>query len=455
VLCSGRSGSTLLRFILDAHPSLACPPETNLPALCAQLTTVWSLIEGAPLASEPGAQSPEIPEVAITGARLTMDMMVDSYLARRGSLRFCDKSLGTARFARLLLRVYPEAKFLCLYRHPMDVIASAIEACPWGVAGYGFDPYVAASPGNVLLAVARYWTDNALAILAAEEQFSHACHRVRYEDLAIDPEGTAAGIFGFLGEAPAPGIVQRCFTEERERSGPSDYKIWHTSKVDTASIGRGWTIPGGPLLAPVLEQMNAVLDRLDYVQVDAEWGITTFPGDVRADVLAGAEREPKAREAGTDATSGPGTAFVGERLRAGLTRLGEGFAHRWSQHLAVPFGVIVTGSSRTDGQRGWCVDLTGRSVSPLASDDDTDWDIFGPAGAWQAVLSKGVNLGVVLRRQDLRYRDTGEDVPAGGAESRIDMLADFLGLSGWPSTPGRQPAAHDLRQAAQIVAAEQ
>src|SRR6202035_2611623 len=30
VLCMGRSGSTLLRFLLDAHPELACPPETSL-----------------------------------------------------------------------------------------------------------------------------------------------------------------------------------------------------------------------------------------------------------------------------------------------------------------------------------------------------------------------------------------------------------------------------------------
>ena len=44
ILCNGRSGSTLLRFVLDAHPELACPPETNLPGLCVQLAAVWSLI---------------------------------------------------------------------------------------------------------------------------------------------------------------------------------------------------------------------------------------------------------------------------------------------------------------------------------------------------------------------------------------------------------------------------
>jgi Sulfotransferase family len=155
VLCNGRSGSTLLRFLLDAHPELACPPETNVPALCAQLATVWSLIQGAPLSANRGDEPPVIPDAAIAGVRATMDSMVGPYLQRRGKKRYCDKSLGTAPFAELLLRVYPAARFVCLYRHPMDVIASGMEACPFGLSGYGFDPYIASTPGNAVLALAR------------------------------------------------------------------------------------------------------------------------------------------------------------------------------------------------------------------------------------------------------------------------------------------------------------
>src|SRR5690349_15191904 len=171
VLCNGRSGSTLLRFLLDAHPELACPPETNLPGLCGQLATVWSLIEGAPLSANRGDEPPVIPDAAIAGVRETMDRMVGSYLARRGKKRYCDKSLGTARFADLLLRVYPQARFICLYRHPMDVIASGMEACPWGLNGYGFDSYIAQTPGNMVFALARFWIDNTAKTLAAEERF--------------------------------------------------------------------------------------------------------------------------------------------------------------------------------------------------------------------------------------------------------------------------------------------
>src|SRR5271170_4885617 len=103
VLCNGRSGSTLLRFLLDAHPEVACPPETNLPALCAQLATVWSLIEGAPLSANRGDEPPVVPDAAIGGVRATMDSMMGPYLKRRNKKRYCDKSLGTARFAELLL----------------------------------------------------------------------------------------------------------------------------------------------------------------------------------------------------------------------------------------------------------------------------------------------------------------------------------------------------------------
>jgi hypothetical protein len=30
ILATSRSGSTLLRFIIDSHPDFACPPETQV-----------------------------------------------------------------------------------------------------------------------------------------------------------------------------------------------------------------------------------------------------------------------------------------------------------------------------------------------------------------------------------------------------------------------------------------
>lgn len=434
VLCGGRSGSTLLRFILDAHPHLACPPEWNLPVMASQLATVWSLIEGAPLAAERGDEPPKIPDAAISGVRRTLDEMTASYLARCGKKRYCDKSLGTARFAELLLRVYPGAKFLCLYRHPMDVIASGAEACPWGLSGYGFDPYISSTPGNAVLALARFWADNASAILATEEKFKDSCHRVRYEDLVEDPESVAGGIFDFLGVPSSPGISSRCFTRDRERSGPADYKIWHTAQVTAGSVGRGWAVPAGMIPGFVRDQVNELTSRLGYIPVDDTWGTAAVPADLRTD---------SSGSIGVDAAQAPAVAAALEsRVRTALFEIDDQFYDRWQSYSGESFILAVTPPVGTGigvaGSVRWRVDLGARTLIDVTGEHDdedgTGWDIVGSADAWERVLGGEENLGVAMRHCDLRYCDTTDGGPV-GADSRIGLLAEVLGLSS-----SRQPA---------------
>jgi Sulfotransferase family len=437
VLCAARSGSTLLRFMLDAHPDLACPPETNLPGLCALLATVWSLIEGAPLAAERGTEPPRIPDAAIAGVRHTVDLMVASYLARRGKKRYCDKSLGAARHAELLRRVYPGARFLCLHRHPMDVIASGLEACPWGLSGYGFEPYIASSPGNAVLALASFWADSAAEILAAEERFPDACHRIRYEDMVCDPEGIADGIFRFLGVPPVPGISSRCFDPDRERSGPADYKIWHTSQVTADSVGRGWSIPAGMIAPQVLAQMSGLTQKLQYVPVDETWGTAGVPADLRAQAARVTLAPSGVLPASGRPDGGGQFAFaaelIGARLTAGLAGIDQRFTRRWERCLTRWFGLIVIPPVGVRGALRWRVDLAARSVMPVNDgEDDTEWDVIGSSEAWQRVLCGEVNLSVALRRCELRYCDTGDAGPA-AADARIGMFANLLGVASWQS----------------------
>lgn len=426
VLCNARSGSTLLRFLLDAHPDLACPPETNVPAMAAQLATVWSLIEGAPLAAERGDEPPEIPEAAIAGVRRTLGEMTQSYLRRRGKQRYCDKSLGTARWAELLIRVFPGAKFLCLYRHPMDVAASGIEACPWGLKGYGFDPYVAASPGNAILALSRFWIENASAILAVEEAFATSCTRVRYEDLVTDPEHVADSIFDFLGVSAQPGISQRCFSLERERFGPADYKIWHTSQVRAGSVGRGWTLPVGMIPQQLRQVMNELTGKLGYLPVDDAWGTAEMPADLRV-MPEGVTNGPATAEPLAEA------AAVGDRLRLGVSRLDGLLAGRLESCAAESFGVIATPApgTRSGSAARWRVDLAARQVQDITGRggeaDDTDWDVIGTVDVWRALLDGRTNLGVTLRHCGLRYCDASEDRPGNG-DTRLAVLAVLLSL---------------------------
>jgi hypothetical protein len=427
VLCNGRSGSTLLRFLLDAHPELACPPETNMPGLCAQLATVWSLIEGAPLSAERGDEPPEVPHAAITGVRATMDSMVGPYLARRGKRRYCDKSLGTARFAELLARVYPEARFVCLYRHPMDVIASGMEACPWGLRGYGFDPYIAATPGNAVLALARFWAENAAETLAAEERFPGACVRVRYEDLVTAPEQVTAGLFGFLGATPAPGISAACFSTERERFGPADHKIWYTSKISGDSVGRGWSVPAGMIAPPVLDQVNELAAKLGYLPVDGGWGTSAPPADLRTPDTR-TETGLTQVDAAAAVVHRAASRRLGERLQAGLAEMcADGGPDRAESFVAVWLPAGPPGRPEH-----WLVDLKNQTVTLTGAQaqEHSDWDIVGSAQAWEQVTGGQLNLGVALRLCQLRYCD-GAESGLVASDARIAMLARLLALASW------------------------
>jgi len=447
VLCGGRSGSTLLRFLLDAHPSLACPPETSLSFACAQLANVWSVLAGQPVAPNSPAGPPVIPEQAVDGIRQSLALMVGPYLERRGKDRYCDKSLDAAGHADLLMRLFPGVKFICLYRHPMDVIASGMEACPWGLRGYGFERYAAAFPGNAVMALAHFWADHAAANLRVEERAPERCHRVRYEDLVTDPEGVAEKMFAFLGVAPAPGITDRCFTPERERGGGADYKIWHTSQITTDSMGRGWSIPANMIEPAMAARLNELAARLAYRRVDATWGVDDMPPDFRVLPAGQAASVP---EADAGATQQMPRAFIklGELLQAGLFRVSDRFIRQWGACAEESFLAIATSPDNRSTAR-WRVDLRTRTVN-LASDRSdisgqagVPWQIVGRSDVWERVIRGTLNLNVALRRRDLRYSSTGEAASVGA--TRMSMFADLLGVTSWRSIElTQQPAMSSL-----------
>lgn len=433
VLCMSRSGSTLLRLILDTHPDLACPPETNIPALCSQLAVVWSLIEGAPLSMQRGDAPPTIPDAAIEGIRQTMDLMTAPYLRRRGRKVYCDKSLGTAAYADLLMRIYPSARFICLFRHPMDMISSGLEACPWGLNGYGFDRYISESPGNSVMALARYWLDGATAIAAVEEQYPSSCYRVLYEDMVADLERVATGIFDFLGVEQVPEISKAVFSREHERFGPGDHKIWYTSRISQDSVGRSDSLPVGLIPPPILEPINGLLDKLGYVQVDECWGTADMPAGLLAsetdgDYSTDPEQSAPPREAGV----------LADRLRAGLARFDDGSAAQRQAPMAEVFTVVIR-EPNSAVPVSWHVDPSTRTLTDggepavavvHGADEDlaeSDWSIVGTAEAWLRLLDGDLNINSALRSNEIRYCDYGEN-DFFVADARISLLAALLGI---------------------------
>lgn len=425
VLTAARSGSTLLRMLLDAHPDLACPPETNVVKVCAQLSAIFDVVGTAA-----GGTEPKI--------RGVFDAVFADYLSRRGKRRWCDKSLATAGVAEWFASLYPRAKFICLYRHCFDVIGSGLDASPWGLMGYGFEQFAGRLGGNNVAALAAYWAEHTSRILQFEQANSDRCLRVYYERLAAQPEQTAAEIFAFLGIDKVPGITGLVFAAapyENGADGPGDHKIKATSKINAGSVGRGVRIPVDMVPAPQLAAINMLLAELGYTQVDDAWRTSPWPPTL----LAGDVTDP-----------GPAS-FVGDEImRTVLASIGEYISDRISARFPQApayegggqFGLVAY---HIDGQRlarGWQVDTAARSVREIGFGNGHyiagDWLVTGDIETWLAVFAGRSNMASCMRNGALRYISMTESGPdaAQQAERRLAITRELLGLAG-----GTDPAS--------------
>lgn len=298
VVGAARSGTTLLRLLLDAHPQIGCPAEAGLPALMSHMAQVWvtvdaDILEGAP-ASDPGRPGadatgerdtsvdetgeddpanllpPSLRPEAAEWIYATMLHTMRRYCDREGKRLYVDKSLDSVFHLDLVQQVFPNLKCVLAFRHVMDTIASGIEASPWGFQAYGYGPYVQATPGNTVAALARYWLDHVTRALAWERHHPDACFRVRYEDLVTNPGPTMEKLQTFLGVSADSSVLTAAF-DGAARRGPGDYKIEHTEAIHTRSVGHGKRVPITMLPAPLLTAINEKLEALQYPPLDRSW----------------------------------------------------------------------------------------------------------------------------------------------------------------------------------------
>jgi hypothetical protein len=184
-----RSGTTLLRLMLDAHPALAIPPETHfIPKLAKALEEpvpggedelrerAHALITGhrrwPDFALDAGELRERFDAASPFDAGAAMRAFYGLYAERHGKPRWGDKSPSYVRRMRRVQAVLPEARFIHLIRDGRDVALSQLEV------HHGADEVTQA---------ARDWT-------ARIEKARKAARRLdgylelRYEDLVADPE---------------------------------------------------------------------------------------------------------------------------------------------------------------------------------------------------------------------------------------------------------------------------
>jgi hypothetical protein len=389
ILTCARSGSTLLRLILDTHPELACPPETNIAKIVPLLRDIWLTVNGD---SADDTLSPQ----GHRSISQVMEAIYEPYLRQRGKRRWCDKSIGTSEVADQFLKFYPKAKFICLYRHAMDVIGSSIEAAPWGLNGYGFDPFTITRGNNAVSAAAAYWIEHTARIMDFEERHPEACTRVYYEQLVTDPERVADEVFAFAGVAAAPGMAVLALTQQH-RTGPGDHKIRVLNEITSESVGRGIRVPAGLLPAAQLLAMNQVLETLSYAQVDRAWRLSACPPSL----LTCAPADPSAQCEGigghADVADDPAT----DARANSFARLSKLITHRVSENLrssngdaqSAPFrtfAIVAYSVAEPRVAMSWRIDLQLGTVQESSDIElealGADWLASAELRSWHRIL---------------------------------------------------------------------
>jgi hypothetical protein len=243
------SGTTLLRYVVDSHSRIACPPESEF------LAALRPLLGERPLAGLAGMGFGE--EHAVAKVRELALYFFGSYAASWGKPRWADKTPAYVDHLDFLHRLFPEARFAHLHRHGLD------QAHSFTRGGTLERPELAAHARvgeDPRLASVRYWRAKSERILDFEARHPDACHRLGYEELCRDPEATLRLLFTFLDEPWEPGVLR--FWEHPHDKGHEHGRVVATRGFQPRSgHHRRWP---ADLRRAALDVAAPVLRRLGY-----------------------------------------------------------------------------------------------------------------------------------------------------------------------------------------------
>ena len=211
-----RSGTTLLRVILNKHPNIAICDETyffyyvysrrrafgdltredNRRRLVEAYLGTWRI-------SRLGLDRQELESRLLregTDYRAFFSSLLGAYAESRSKPRPGEKTPQHAEHVEALFDWYPDATVIHVVRDPRDVVAS-LRSVPWGRSS--------------AVANARLWVD--LTGAAERAAGRRGFISLRYEDLVTHPEDSLRSLCRTLGEPYVPEVLSDPSQETPDR----------------------------------------------------------------------------------------------------------------------------------------------------------------------------------------------------------------------------------------------
>ena len=220
----GRSGTTLLRLMLDAHPQLAMPPETGfIPGLIKAVkepdATPESALEAVTSHRKWGdfpMSEDELLErwrgLDRIRARPVVRAFYELYAEHQGKPRWGDKTPGYTMYMGRISRTLPEARFVHVIRDGRAVALSRMRT-------------LALRPTE-MSKVANRWQKRVRKARSKGSELDHYLE-IRYESLVREPEATLRQVCDFIDLEWDPALLEyHRRSEERLAELDRDIPAW-------------------------------------------------------------------------------------------------------------------------------------------------------------------------------------------------------------------------------------
>jgi hypothetical protein len=183
-----RTGTTLVDRILSSHPGVESAGELQAMPLAVKQAA--------------GTRSRTVldPETVAALAQADLGAVGHDYLARAHhhrrdpALRFVDKFPGNFHYVGIIARALPNARIVCLRRHPMDTVLSNFRnlfAITSRYYDYSYD----------LMDIARYYARFDRLMAFWQQALPGLVLELSYEDLVADQEGQTRRLLDHCGLA--------------------------------------------------------------------------------------------------------------------------------------------------------------------------------------------------------------------------------------------------------------
>ena len=197
ILGSPRSGTTLLRDLLRDHPRLECPEETHFfrwadPFGSPKYTAHYKTKLFKEHREMDGVSEIEfnVRMVAMHSREHLAWSYGDEYLRMIGKpdARLYDKTPQNTYGIFLINAIYPEAKFIHIYRNPLNVVASLMEG--------------KVMPVHSLRGAVNSWVESMLILDQFKKFKPELLLELPYEEMTENPDPSLKMILNFVNEDP-------------------------------------------------------------------------------------------------------------------------------------------------------------------------------------------------------------------------------------------------------------